>query len=309
VVAPKDFEWSFTSIFAYKSTRALFLAVRDSENEEGEDISYFFSWDGKWGSDELPLTATEIGVANLPRPAVVFMSVDGRILTRSGTVFEKEIVDSSESGPHRSGDLREMRMIGGIPYVVGMSRTAYRREDKNMWVRFDQGLRSEDPTDDSGLNSIDGSADGKELLAVGWGGEIWRRKSEKWSQISSPTNLALFKVLRLSDKSYLAVGQLGMILHIVGNVASVVEHSATKDDFYGIASFRNKVFLSTTNGLFTWTNNTCEPVEIKSKKKVKVSPSVSFFLLHSTEDLIWSMGQKMILFSPDGVTWEETPYS
>lgn len=309
MVAPKSFAFSFSNVFAYKSDRALLLGSRDYEIDSGEDTGCFFAWvDGAWTTDDLPFAAADVIVATSPKPTVVCMATDGRIVTRSGVTFERELVDATEDGPHRFGGLRELRSIGGVPYAVGMARTAYRRDEANRWTRIDRGLRSDDATDDSGLNSIDGSPDGMELLAVGWGGELWRRTSDVWTQLASPTTRTLFKIVRLRDGSYLAAGQTGTLVHISGSVAREVQHNATKADFYGLNVFRDQVYLATTEGLFLWSSGRCEPLAIKSKKKIRFDDGDSFGDLHSTDDMIWSVGPKLAMFSTDGATWRETPY-
>jgi len=236
------------------------------------------------------------------------MGIDGRITARVGPTLLAEVVDASLDGPQHYGDLREIRVIGGLAHVVGMGRTAYRRSRAGQWDRIDEGLRSFDPSSDPGLNSIDGSIDGDQLVAVGWGGEIWLREQTIWKQLTSPTNLALNRVIRLPNGTYVAGGQRGTLVHLTGDAIELIEQKVTEDDFYGMTLFRGQLFLSTVNGIFRWRDGAVTPVEIKSKKKIRTYESVSFLNLHATDDLIWSVGRKMAIYSEDGTNWSETPY-
>ncbi|HVE16236.1 MAG TPA: hypothetical protein VNB29_05840, partial [Chthoniobacterales bacterium] len=244
-----------------------------------------------------------------PVPISVMMGVDGSVITCSKEGFLPESVDRSEKGPQHVGDLREVRTIGKKAYVVGMGRTAYRRDGTDRWVRIDQSVRYSSKTSNAGFNSIHGFSE-KEIYAVGWEGEIWRYDGEKWTRCPSPAKRALFRVVCAPDGVVYAAGQSGTLVAGRKGKWTVIRQNCTKDDFYGGTWFRDRLYLSTDSGLFVLEGSSLKAAAITSagKQKLKFRADESFEHLASTDEVMWSVGSKMAMYTRDGSTWTETGY-
>jgi hypothetical protein len=149
------------------------------------------------------------------------------------------------------------------------------------------------------------------LVAVGWGGEIWTHSGKRWQQQDSPTNVALFKVIRIPDGSMVACGQKGTILVGDGKKLEKIAHSATNEDFWSAAWFKGAVYLSTLNGLFRLKDGKVAAVAVRAapgEPEIEIKPNVSFFRLHTDGQVLWSVGSKMAIFTEDATVWRETTY-
>ena len=115
------------------------------------------------------------------------MGTNGVVYRWAKGQIKPEIIDNSDEGPQNLGDLQEIRTIGSRAYVVGMSRTAYRCDGEDRWVRIEKGLRCPKGDDsDAGLTSIHGFRE-NDVYAVGWEGEIWHFDGKRWAELDSPT--------------------------------------------------------------------------------------------------------------------------
>ena len=311
MAAPAGFAWSFRNVFVHSTDRVAFIAGHDESDEKELPVTFIFRWAGKWASKQIPtaMIGTGLCTVEVPEPTVLAMGINGIVATWNSRGFATEIIDDSVDGPQNLGDLQEIRLIGGRPYVVGMRRTAYRRVAPGRWERIDQSLRCL-PGDKSnaGLTSIHGLSESS-IFAVGWGGEIWRYDGKDWTQIESPTNVGLFRVVCGGDGNVYACGQRGVVLRGSGNQWEVLEQDVTKDDLWGATWFQGRLFVSSANGIFVVNGDALDPVEIKSDKKLKFAKKASFYRLDANEEVLWSAGLKMLLYTRDAISWTETPYS
>jgi hypothetical protein len=152
--------------------------------------------------------------------------------------------------------------------------------------------------------------DEKDLYAAGWEGEIWQYDGKKWLRREVPTNLAFFALLCAPDGNVYAAGQRGTIFVGRQDRWTLVEQDETKEDFYGAAWFKGNPYFSTSNGIFTLRKGILEKLDIKPKGpgKLKFTLNESFARLAAAEDVMWSVGSKMMLMTDDGATWTELPY-
>jgi len=311
MAAPASFPMSFRGLSIFAPDRVLFVAGHDEADEEGQPVSFYLRWtNAGWENRELPVNANSIAVVRHPAPASLIMGVDGTVIRGSAAGFHPETVDAGKEGPQHVGDLREIRTIEKRAYVAGMGRTVYRCDGEKSWTRIDQGVRKTgDPESNSGFNSIHGFSE-KDIYAVGWEGEIWHYDGKKWKQAPSPTNLALFRVVCAPDGTVYAVGQRGTILAGKESKWKLIEQDETTEDFYGAAWFRKQLYLSNDEGIFRLSQGALEKVKLqpKGKQKLKLREGESFSRLDATEDVLWSVGPKMAVWTDDGQTWSEPPY-
>jgi len=311
VTAPKGFKTSFRDVFVRDAGRVYFVAGDDEAEKKDIVMSWVLRWTGVWGNQRIPLRATGVTIVGEPDPAALFMGIDGVIARWGAGAVEQEIIDPSDEGPQRIGDLRDINTIAGKAYVVGMGRTVYWCDGRLNWKRIDAGIREgEEEESDAGLNSIDGWT-GTSLVTAGFEGEIWSFNGKKWTQHSSPTNLTLNKVVCMPDKQSVICGQMGTVLQSSGRAWKIVENDATEDEFWGAAWFKDAVYLSTLDDLYRLRGGRIEKVKIQpadKKKPIELSPKLSFFRLHSDGNVLWSIGRKQAMYSSDGDHWTETPY-
>jgi hypothetical protein len=311
MVAPSDFQFTFRDVFIQSRDRVILVAGDDEYDKQDAKVSWVLRWKSQWDSQPLRIRATSIAVVNKPTPAAFMLGIEGVVARWSSPEIEYDIIDNSINGPQYIGDLREIRVVFSKVFVVGMGRTVYRYDGPSRWVRVDQGVREKTHSEDIvGFNSIDGFSESN-LVAVGWHGEIWVMTGSNWTQIDSPTNATLNKVLCLPNKVSFACGQRGSLLVDKGDGWRLVEQEVTRDDFWGMAWFKNALYLSTLNNLYKWDADGLKLINVQPADKsnlLELAPNVSFFRLHSDSEVIWSVGAKTALYSYDGVLWQETQY-
>lgn len=219
------------------------------------------------------------------------LGTEGQILTvGGGQVKEERPISDGEDSPSRRGPLREIRAVAGQwLYAVGTLRQAYRRESPDHWQCIDHSLRdvSADLTQTC-LESIDGFSK-SDIYAVGWEGEIWRYDGERWSEVLSPTNLALYKVRCGGDGWAYACGQVGTLLRGRGDRWEVIEHDATRSDFWGMEWFKGKLYLCTMQLVFQLDENGLRRVDFGD------DPPLSCYHLSAADDRLWSIGAGDVL--------------
>jgi hypothetical protein len=278
--------------------------------DEEEPVSYLFRWSGDFSSRPAPIFATSVCVTAHPEPTALFLGMNGAVIRASKTIdFVPEAVDDSDEGPQTVGDLREIRAIGKSVYVCGMGRTVYRSTAGGAWDRIDQGVRvPEGDESDAGFNTIHGF-DEREIYAAGWEGEIWSFDGKQWTALPSPTNLALLRMVCAPDGIVYMGAQAGTLVVGRGSNWKVIQLEDTDRDVTGVCYFKNNLYAATTDTLYKVQGTTVTPVVPDGgKKKIKLATGMSFGYLDCNEDVIWSVGQQMAVYSSDGVLWTETDY-
>jgi hypothetical protein len=255
---------------------------------------------GKWTYLSLGWQATRIVVSLVPSPHMVGIGPAGIVSVSSPQGDVEEEVDPSDDGPRRRGDIRDLRVIGGRVYAAGMSRQVYRREASGQWSRQDGGVVTPKGTMGvSGFNAIDGLEE-TDIYAVGFNGEIWRRTNQIWSQIESPSNLVLHRVCFVRPDLIYACGQQGVLLRGNGNAWAAIQHDTTRDDFWGMEWYRNRLYLACDSGLYVLSDSgTLEPVDTHAE----LAPTVRH--LHAADGVLCSSGPKHVLWTEDGVKWHD----
>lgn len=303
MVAPKTFLFSLRDV-AVASKDAIWLV-----GESGDGQYHVIRWRGAWAGVPAPVAVSGICVLEQPVVTVLGLSPQAQVVRfLEDATITLEAVDESKDGPQHLGELSEIRAIAGRAYVVGLRRTAYRCDAPGQWARIDAGVRcaAEDLTD-AGLNSIHGFS-AEEIYACGWDGEIWRFDGRSWAACPPLTDHALFRVVCAPDGAVYVCGQAGAIVRGRGETWERIEHKATTKDFRGAVWFKDRLFLATNEGIYTFADGAVTKLKLKGPKPVKAGRANSFHRLDASADLIWSVGDKMALYSEDGADWTETPY-
>jgi len=314
MVAPKSFEWSFFDAVAIAAEDKVFLAGQHEDymdqDPDEEPISYAFRWDGDWSSKPVPTMITSVCHLRAPEPTALFLGQNGVVIRLSPSMnFVPEVIDDSDDGPQHWGDLREIRTIAGNAYACGMGRTVYRCSRVGVWDRLDHGIRlPAGDEEDVGFNSIHGfSAD--DVYAVGWEGEIWHWTAGRWKSMTSPTNLALMRVLCASSGEVFIGAQEGLVLRGRNSTWAELRLPDSEEDVTGAVEFRGSMYFATADALYRLNEPGLVSVDISAGgKRIRTRPGESFGALDANENVIWSVGPKMAIYSTDGQRWTETNY-
>lgn len=309
MVAPKRLGYTFRRVHAARADRVFLTVGHDESDEKHLKLSFVFRWAGSWTSKGVPYNLTGVTAVLDPSPHILLMDINGDII-RWHTDPIPEKVDPGPDGPQHVGDLMDIRTIGQHAYVVGMGRMAYRCDAPGTWARIDRSVRSED----GGKNSVGFTAvhgfDEREIYAAGWEGEIWQYDGNAWVRREVPTKLAFLALLCAPDGHVYAAGQLGTIFFGRGDRWTLVKQSVTKEDIHGAAWFKGNAYFSTSSGIFILRKGVLEKLDVKPKgrAKLKFGLNQSFGRLSSCDEVMWSAGSKMLLYTDDGKTWSEPPY-
>jgi hypothetical protein len=309
--APEKFPWSFRNVCARKQTSAVFVASHEQSLQTDAPISSLMCWKGNsWvGQDSCAANGTGFVMLESPR-TLMMLGKEGVVyhwLEKGG--FKKESIDSSLNGPQNYGDMEEIRVIDGKAYVTGMARCVYFRNSNAVWEAIDHDIRSRDDQD-AGFFSIDGYKH-QEIYAVGLEGEIGVYDGNKWKLVDSPTNLILYRVLCAPNNKVYICGQKGVLLEGRFDQWRQIDQKATEQTFWGSAWFKDRLFLSTSDGIYRLEGDEVIPVNIIStnNEKLKTKKGLSFYRLDAAFGLLWSVGNKMAMWTEDGEHWNEVTYN
>jgi hypothetical protein len=148
-----------------------------------------------------------------------------------------------------------------------------------------------------GFNDIDGTS-AVNLFAVGYQGEIWHFNGRVWRQEDSGTDVTLTRVKCGARGRVYACGLSGTLLVRKASRWHRLETDDVDEDFWGIALFKNQLWLSSDQALYV----------LKERVLKKVSPanrpSLSTYFLDTNGHTLWSVGEKDIAVSKDGRRWQ-----
>jgi hypothetical protein len=289
---------TFTGVSIYKRNHVWVRAVGDDLAEQNVDHAVMLRWlDGAWGRKSIGRAVRATAFPEQPKLAITNMAVDGHVVFFTLPGEQTEIVDASNEGPSDLVNLRDMRLIGGRLYVAGMARRVYRRDGPNQWIAIDQGVFVPRAARRQaiGFNSLDG-LDEKHIYAVGYKGEIWFYNGQVWVQQDSPTNVVLNVVRCVSPTEIYACGMAGTILRGTNSQWRVVEQDATKKDFWGMAVFQGRVYVSNYDGVFVVEDAGLTPIDMRLKK-------ISTAYLDAADGVLWSVGERDAAYTEDGAKW------
>jgi hypothetical protein len=288
-------DFSFIDGALRSRDRAYLLTVKDELAEKKEPYGLFFTWTaGKWGQQNVKWAAVSLCVARTPKEQMVSIGEWGDVMVLgSGEMGEEEIKDG-EQYPEERGTMRCVRAIEGVPYAAGLHRQVYRREGKKKWKCIDASMRPKDSEDVVGFESIDGFSE-KDIYAVGWDGCIWHYNGKKWREIDSPTNLILTNVCCAPDGVVYACGQEGVLLRGRDDKWELLDHGK-KQNFFGLAWYRNELYVASDMVVFTLKKNKLKPVQFEDDL-----PETAY-RLSAADGVLWSVGAKDVL-AFDGKKW------
>jgi hypothetical protein len=292
---------SYVAATVVSNELVFILSQVDELNEDFVDHTKVLRWkSGEWGHFMIDWATTRIvhqrreGVLEL-----LSLGVQGTVHVALGKARVGEPVDASNEGPQRRGVLRDLRIIDGVPYVSGMKRQVYRREVPGQWQRVDAGVLVPIASQDiKAFDSIDGFSK-RELYAVGLEGEIWTYDGNVWTQIDSPTSVALERVLCAPDGNVYAAGQLGTLLKGRGTKWQVVDLGDFRETIWDICWFKERLYIGASRNLLVLDASGATKVDMP------LQAPRTFGNFATNGEVLWSIGQKTLVYTHDGNTWTE----
>jgi hypothetical protein len=218
-----------------------------------------------------------------------------------GLIRGDQVVEERIEGPEDRGAIRNMRVIGRHVYAAGMRRQVYRRIGSGRWERFEKGIDTawKHPPDIAGFNAIDGLSE-DDIYTVGFGGDIWHCRKGEWHKVVSPTNFIIERVRAVKPDLVFAAGRRGLLLRGHDDMWESVDQKVTRENFWGLEWFQNRLYLATRQGLFRLTDaDDLEPIDDGLPKPRTYSK------LHAGNGALWSFGESHLSWTTDGETWNE----
>lgn len=255
----------------------------------------------EWCSDAFRWLACSGTVCKAPSEKFLLLGIDGQIFSvGGGNKREETPVPGIDTNNKKRGLFREIRGIAnGRAYAVGTGRMAYIRIDEDTWHCIDHSAQVFTDTvtkTDTCFESIDGFSE-QDIYTVGWEGEIWHYDGERFQQITSPTNLALYKVRCAADGYVYACGQLGTLLRGRNEHWEVIDHGDTREDLWGMEYFNGKLYVASSYFLYTLENDRLVRVEFGDDK-----PG-SCYHVSAADGILWSIGAKDVM-EFNGIEWK-----
>jgi hypothetical protein len=267
--------------------------LAEDENLVEQDASHtvVLTWHkGTYYKHPLQWVAKSCCVVQKPKEQLLAISGDGDFLVfGQGDTLEGRV--RKDPGPKdKTGPFRNVCVIDGTAYAVGMDRILYTRVSSEEWLPFDTGLPA-----GGDLEFLDGFSK-KDMYAVGWKGEIWHYDGRKWKLVGNPTNMILTSVVCAGDGNVYCVGQKGIVIRGRDTKWEVLEHQTTEGDLWDVEWFNDTVWVSSMQLVYTLKGDELAPVDFG-----KDEPDTTYHL-STAGGVLWSIGQKDIM-AFDGKKW------
>jgi hypothetical protein len=203
----------------------------------------------KWHTyDPIAWTAIALAAAKDPSQSdwrIIAMGNRGQIWEL--TPGQNEVTQSVIPGDH---ELTALASIEGVVWACGMDRVALRREVDGTWTDVSAPAAQGGVL---GFTAMAGTA--ASMLAVGWGGEIWRYRGA-WEREPALATANL-NALSIGATETLVVGDGGCLLAYRDGAWTVRE--APNLDLTAVCHHGDDVFVGSTRGLFRMVEGRLEP--------------------------------------------------
>jgi hypothetical protein len=279
---------------------AIFVTVMNdglAEERQQHAIPLFFKND-VWSliADEyvLPWVVAGMAISDEQSPHVVIVGWGGQVLVVNGDTCRREAIQRIDSG--YVSIVRAVAAIDNDIYSVGMRRQVHKRTRKRGWEEIDNGVVYQGDKITIGFNTIHGF-DSTEVYAAGLNGEIWSYNGRKWHEIQTPTNALLQSMCCASDGNVYIGGKAGVLIRGRHDLWEVLDINF-EDTIWDIHCFKDKLFLLTSNGVYTYND------EVFEKIQNNFLDYEDFQCISSSKDRLWIFGRKKIV-EYDGLLWRE----
>ncbi len=272
------------------------LAQVDDEDGEPLDAWRLGIWrDGVWRAEH-PINDNPVALCKLEkRPdswAVLGSEGELTIIEDAISAPNVHVEMIVEQAPYAFTSIGPF--AGGLA-VVAMARQVLWSGGSGGWRQLGSGMPMEKPGELMGFEALVELPG--ELYACGWSGEIWRLSDNAWRQIASPTNVILSGATVASSGEIVVCGRLGTILRGRVDRWEVIEHAQTTEDFWSVATFRERIHVSSLRGIYQLDQDHLLPVD-------DASPIASYYHLSANDEIMISVGARSVLLT-DGDDWQQ----
>ena len=210
--------------------------------------------------------------------------------------YDERIPDAGIRDGGKYGYLAQIAHIGTTFYACGSHGQVYRRTPTG-WIHVDQGILDPGFERSLTLTSISGSAE-DDIFVVGWHGRILHFDGYRWTELDSPTNIHLERVLSVGRGEAYVCGNDGTLLRV--HPGGIENLSADTDaHFWGLAVLDGRVFVSSLLTIYELIDGELEEVDTGLE-------GVEFYRLVANDGTMWSFAAKDVVRF-DGKTWEHVP--
>jgi hypothetical protein len=227
------------------------------------------------------------------RELIAALSKSGQVFvvdSASGQVIEERLPVSARD------ELTRLHVAAGVVLACGMRGLVSARLDPAHWVKADAGLFATTvkiPLDQ--LADLAGTAV-RDLYAVGSYGLMAHYDGTVWTRLDSPTDRNLEQAITSPSGEIVICGDRGLVLHGRGDRWELID-TGLDDSFWGMAWFREQLYLATLDGLYTY-HHTAGLEAVSTG----LEPSPTTYRLDADDGALWSFGLTDVLRF-DGSTW------
>jgi hypothetical protein len=292
-------EFSYTGGAIRDHVTVYFSLIGDDGAENHVPHAVFTAWrDGSW-YDAGKKSWQVAGVAVVREPITQMVAVGrwGEVFcTGSDDTHDEHVVPSGAERPKDRGPLTSVRRIGKSIYATGMDRQVYRRTGANAWNEISPRPKIKAKKGDlQGFQAIDGFSE-KDIYAGGWNGEIWHYDGASWNALPSITDTVLVDVCCAGDGLVYACGREGLLMKGRAKKWKLVDLHDLEQDFWSIAWFQERLYVSTISGVYTLDAKGLTPVSMGA------DAPTTCYRVTADEGVLWSIGAKDVM-SFDGTAW------
>jgi len=201
-----------------------------------------------------------------------------------------------------AGYVTNIREIGASLYVCGLNGQVYKRPPEGGWYAIDDGLFKPLTRENAEISNyftcIDGNFE-NDIYVVGMQGVVYYYNGWNWQKVDVPTDEHLHWVRCYGPDEVYICGHNGTLLK--GSAAEGFKDVSSVEDnlaWWCLCKFSDKVYLSSTQGLYAWDGEKIAPVV------TGLEPEVETWRVDSDgEKTLWSFGTKDLAWF-DGTRWQ-----
>lgn len=290
----------------------IYISIVRNENKDERHQFYYSIEDGAW-VNWIDLDQRIVTILYSENYKTFYMlSEEGYFVDAgsSDTITWEKILNAGvhNSSAKNYGYLNKLKEINGIFYAIGNSGQIYRKSNiTSEWVHFDKGILQTPITKNTSIKEMidlnDISGIGNDLYCCGDFSKIYHFNKDTWEAIHISTLTGHLQEIyyKSNDQIYIC-GYNGTLL--LGNSIDGflnVCPSNINSNFYSVVNYRNKLYLSSEDGLYSCNFDGSEfnLIHISDDNK-----KISFNKLSVSDDYLWSIGYRNIFYF-NGEKWIE----
>ncbi|MUT53468.1 MULTISPECIES: hypothetical protein [Pseudomonas] len=261
----------------------------------------------QWFHHDLPgwavISTCQIPKTSTTRPQICALSEQGDVefYSSKGSKIEKIKGAGLDHTGHSQGYMNSIRYIGDTLYACGYNGQVYKRQQEK-WEQFDLGIREKNPAQLTAndtpfdLISIQGLHE-SDIYITGNEGFIAHYNGAKWSILPPVTRACLYGIFIQSESEVWIAGSNGTIVQGNATDGFQATHRKSLDcDFYSITSFKGKIFIGASDGIYSLHDNKILKVNLP-KQVIEVDS------IETKNGVLWALSAKKII-KFDGDIWK-----